>query len=322
MSWLSIPTILHDPVHGYHEGYYLGGGEDAGLYLFRVDVESGENPWRVADTMHPKFSISGDSASLEPAPYTYGGKGVYGQRNLQTAMAFVFHSITLGQRILSSSLTEPYLIPEWDTNGEWADGTSFWYWPSTDPQPGQTIELTPGGMAQGSKMVTCEWGLYEPESLYQAADEDWPAGSYYNADNGKRVYVGSPQWECTYGAFYGETFVRAPISQDDEVDPATRSHRPFVGSNGHNIEYWLYRGFEGWRIVVEGGVFYLSENPPNIIHRGQGSSSGTVVFRPKRLDEEGEIVAISGRTAEIRFSKFACVHAQKQIMVGDTSIWR
>ena len=335
MAWLSIPTLLHDPVHGYHEGYYRGIGDDVGLFLFRVPVEGDANPWRVAETLHPFYTADGIQA-LHPAPYTYGGQGVLGPVNPRDGSWFVFHSLTLGRKILSNALTEPYLVLAYDTTNEYASGSMFWDWPAADLQPGQVVDLYPRGLAQNEKRITCNWVLYEPAACYQRGADDWPAGCYYCEAKGKRVFVGSPQWICTRGPFLNERFVREPVadgdgsesssgesSGDEEWTPSGVQYRPFVGTHGHRIVYWIHDGFFGWRIDGENGVFYLSAKPPNVVRRWTaGTPSETVVFEPKKLDENGNIVPADGNPARIQLYNFTTSRMATSIFVGETSIWR
>jgi hypothetical protein len=341
MAWLSVPTLLHDPVHGYHRGYYRGVGEDEGLFLFRVDdAEEGENPWRVAESLHPYYTGGGFTA-LHPAPYTYGGEGVLAPVDPSLEW-YVFRSITLGRRILSTSLTEPYLVPAYDTAGEYASGTRFWDWPSSDLAPGQVMDLYPRGLAEDEIRITCHWTVYTPASCYQASDADeWPAGCYYSAEKGRRVFVGSPQWICTAGPFRGERFIREPVPEEDgegsEISDESASesasesgwspdgvrYRPFVGSGGHRIEFWVHGGFVGWRILGANGLFYLSEKPPNVVRRWTpGTPSSTVVFDCRKFDEDGNIV--DGGAADVRITlyNFVASRAAAPIYVGETSIWR
>lgn len=343
MAWLSVPTLLHDPVHGYHEGYYRGIGDDQGLFLFRVTVEDGENPWRIAETLHPYFTGDGMPA-LHPAPYTYGGKGVLGSSDPRSGSWFVFHSLTLGRRILSNELTEPYLVLAYDTTNEYARGTMFWDWPGVDPQPDQVVELYPRGLAQDSKRITCKWVVYDPVECHQSGTNDWPAGCYYNEKKNRRIFVGSPQWICTSGPFRGEKFIREPVAEDDggggeassesasesesasdsEWTPSDIRYRPFVGSQGHRIEFWIHDGFFGWRIVGSNGIFYLSKNPPNVVRRWAPGvlPDNTVEFKAKKFDEGGNIVDVSADSVRIRLNGFVLARSATPILVGETSIWR
>ena len=317
MSWNYVPTIVHVITGGLNDGrvvsYLAGAGPDSGFYCFEFD-DGTSSQYVIAEQLSPVFVL--DDAVYEPANFAY-----YGHPTWHGVNGYIFYSPSLGELILKSQMTEPFMRDTFQQEG--ISFTTQWTEPFWKLGPPQALEfgsevfaeaLGPDSDVRRDLSGRFDLPRYVKRGSFNGSG---PAGVYYSPDTGKYKAVGSPRFSVAKGPdeFLGETFLRDfPRGGDGRAT--------YSGTKGHAIRFDQSR--DAWCIGTpsdaEGAVWWECATAP-VAEISHLPSAYRRTFT-SCVVEEG---AIRERTLKAVFLEIVGWSLEKfetDALVGEVETWR